>query len=204
MGTDLPRQADLLRHAIGAIGRALRPVRAGMRRVASRGPAFQGVPESIAVECLAFGPGGSIPARFTADGRGVSPPLIWRNLPDGTKSVMLLVEDADIPFPTPLVHALVPAVPAESGGLLEDAIPFRARGGRTAGGLLVGRSGFGRCGWVAPSPPPGHGPHRYVFQVFALDEVPTFDWPPGRGYALRRVRPHVIARGSLTGVYERD
>jgi len=51
--------------------------------------------------------------------------------------------------------------------------------------------------------PRGHGPHRYAFQIFALDNVPQFDWPPGREHLLRAIRPHVIGRGILVGIYQR-
>lgn len=185
------------------IGRRLRPVRAGISGIVSRAALFAGVPDTIDVSSSEFGPGGAIDSRFSADGEGVSPPLAWSNLPAGTKSVMLLAEDADIPFLWPLVHAMMIGIAPSRTSLAAGEIPHRIRGGLMSDGVLVGRNGFGRCGWLPPSPPPGHGPHRYVFQVFALDAEPHFEWPPGRGYAIRKLRPHIIARGSLIGLYER-
>ena len=56
---------------------------------------------------------------------------------------------------------------------------------------------------LAPSPPPGHGPHRYAFQVFALGVRPVFAYPPGRSKLLSVIRPHLLAQGRLIGTYER-
>jgi phosphatidylethanolamine-binding protein (PEBP) family uncharacterized protein len=58
--------------------------------------------------------------------------------------------------------------------------------------------------WLPPDPPPGHGAHRYVFQVFALDIVPRFEARPGRTELLNKIRGHVIAKGMLIGTYERS
>ena len=56
---------------------------------------------------------------------------------------------------------------------------------------------------AAPSPPPGHGPHRYAFQVFALDGQPQFRVTPGRGALMRALAGHVLAFGQVIGTYER-
>jgi phosphatidylethanolamine-binding protein (PEBP) family uncharacterized protein len=57
--------------------------------------------------------------------------------------------------------------------------------------------------WLPPDPPVGHGQHRYVFQVFALDTVPRFEARPGRAELLDKIKGHVIAKGLLIGTYER-
>ncbi len=62
---------------------------------------------TIEVASLAFADHAPIPARYTADGDGLSPPLAWRALPPEASAVVLLVEDADSPTPNPLVHAIV-------------------------------------------------------------------------------------------------
>jgi Raf kinase inhibitor-like YbhB/YbcL family protein len=106
-----------------------------------------------------------LPVRFTADGEGVSPPLLWRNLPEGTASLALIVEDPDAPTPRPLVHAIVVDIDPALGGLPEGAIRPDGAG---ADGKDVGRnSQFGE-GWLPPDPPTGHGNHDYVFQLLAL------------------------------------
>ena len=57
--------------------------------------------------------------------------------------------------------------------------------------------------YLPPDPPPGRGPHRYAFQVFALDTVPRFESQPGRTQLLDKIKGHVIAKGLLIGTYER-
>ena len=185
-----------------AIGERLRRVRAGFSALTVNRPWIAGVPDTIRVTSPAFEAGRDMPVRYTQDGASLSPPLAWTNLPTGTRSLVLLVEDPDVPFPVPLVHATVHAIRPESDGLAEAALPYRLRG-TAPEGFAMGRNGLARTGWTAPAPPPGHGPHHYAFQVFALDSLPRFDWPPGRGYLLRRTRPHMLARGTLFGVYER-
>ena len=61
-----------------------------------------------------------------------------------------------------------------------------------------------RQGWLAPSPVPGHGPHRYAFQLFAADAIPAFQHPPSRGQLIRALRPHLLAAARLIGVYQRE
>jgi hypothetical protein len=57
--------------------------------------------------------------------------------------------------------------------------------------------------YLPPDPPSGHGPHRYVFQIFALDTRLDFEKPPGRGALLEAMRGHVLAKGLHIGLYER-
>ncbi len=184
------------------LGRSLRGIRAGVHGLASRGRWLAGAPECIRITSPVFGHGLDLPDRFTADGAGLSPPLSWEGVPAGAACLALLVEDPDIPFPVPLVHALVYDIPASMTGLGEGAIPTVLK---TAGpeGFRAGRNSFGRQGWLAPTPPPGHGPHHYAFQLFALRRTPSFEWPPGRHALLGQMRGEVLGWGVLFGIYER-
>ncbi len=187
---------------IRPIGRKLRRLRAGIGCLAVNRPWLAGVADSIRVTSPVFAPGHDMPVRHTQDGAQLSPPLAWGNLPPGTRSLVLLVEDPDIPMPVPAVHALAYQIDPALEGLPEGALPIRLRG-RAPEGFLMGRNFLSRTGWTAPAPPPGHGPHHYAFQIFALSTVPRFDWPPGRGFLLRETRPYMLARGTLFGTYER-
>jgi Raf kinase inhibitor-like YbhB/YbcL family protein len=153
---------------------------------------------AIEVSSLAFVDHAPIPARYTADGDGHSPPLAWRGVPHAATEVLLLVEDADAPTPHPLVHAIVAGLPAEDGALPEGALA----GGEAAEGE-VGRNSYLRKGWLPPDPPPGHGTHRYVFQVFALGAGSALPATPGRDDVEKAVRERAIASGQLIGTYER-
>ena len=61
-----------------------------------------------------------------------------------------------------------------------------------------------KADWLPPDPPPGHGLHRYVFQIFALSRRHDFSESPGRGEVIKAARSHGIAKGVLIGTYKRD
>ena len=191
----------MLEHVPEWLGHALRGIRAGMEKVAI---ADLGAPAGFArldLTSPAFADGARLPGRFTADGAGVSPPLGWRDPPPGTASLALLVEDADSPTPQPLVHAVIWGLPAQAGSLAEGAIVADGAG---EGARDVGRNSYRREGWLPPDPPTGHGEHRYVFQLFAVDgdaRDPGSD--PGRTALLDAIRGHVVGAGLLIGTYAR-
>jgi Raf kinase inhibitor-like YbhB/YbcL family protein len=128
--------------------------------------------------------------------------LEWHGLPEGTKSLALIVEDADAPFPRPLVHAVLHSIPVTLSGIQEGGLGLRQVRVSPLG-FKVGRNSVARSGWMAPSPIPGHGPHRYAFQLFAADAVPSFSSPPGRGQLLRALKGNLLAATRLVGVYQR-
>jgi Raf kinase inhibitor-like YbhB/YbcL family protein len=180
------------------LGELLSGVRAGSDKLAIA-DAGLGTFASLDLTSMAFANGARLPERFTADGPGVSPPLLWQDPPAGTARLALLVEDADSPTPQPLVHALVWDLPAKAGTLAEGAIV--ADHGQ---GPDVGRNSYGREGWLPPDPPTGHGEHRYAFQLFALDATtPDLGINPGRSALLEAARGHVVAAGLLIGTYSR-
>lgn len=190
-------QASIMR----SVGEALRPVRPGVALLA--GSKFSGfLGYALTVSSTAFQNGSPMPVRFTQDGASLCPPLRWEGLPPRTQSVVLLVEDADIPWLRPVVHLIVHSIPPGKTEFGEGEIPLRLVGA-APDGWACGRNFLGRPGWTAPAPPPGHGPHRYAFQVFALDARPHFAHPPGRSMLLRTIRPNLIAQGRLIGTYER-
>ena len=183
------------------IGHALRGVRPGPILLASSRLSGN-LGFALTVTSPAFADGKPMPVRFTQDGANLCPPLQWEGLPPQTQSCVLLVEDADIPSFRPLVHLIVHSIPPGVTELAEGEIPLRLEG-RSPRGYACGRNALGRPGWMAPTPPPGHGPHRYAFQVFALSARPTFPYPPGRSLLMRTIRPHLLAQGRTIGTYER-
>jgi Raf kinase inhibitor-like YbhB/YbcL family protein len=182
-----------------ALGHALRGQRAGLENIAFQSIDLRAGMAQIAVTSLAFVDHAPIPARYTADGPGVSPPLQWSGVPSGAASLVVLVEDADAPTPHPLVHAIVVDLAPEDGALAEAALPSKDHEGA---GLRVGRNSYLQAAWLPPDPPPGHGVHRYAFQVFAL-AAGGFDGTPGRDAVLDALREHALASGCLIGTYER-
>lgn len=192
----------MLEHLPAWLGKAMSGWRAGIESLAiTRADLVP--PASIPLNSPAFGDMGRLPERFTADGEGVSPPLFWGDPPAGTAMLALLVEDADAPTPQPLVHAIVWNLPARVGELAEGGIVADGPGSAERGD--VGRNSYLGEGWLPPDPPRGHGEHRYVFQLFALDAVVDIGGEtPGRGAMLDAMAGHVLAAGVLTGTYSRE
>ena len=182
------------------VGQALRGRRAGLDKTAFHAVDLRGGMASIAVASLAFADHAPIPERYTADGAGISPPLHWSGVPTEAASLLLIVEDADAPMPNPLVHAIVVDLEGGDGALAEAALPSHDHAGS---GLRLGRNSFLQASWLPPDPPPGHGVHRYLFQIFALDAGPAFGDEPGRDAVIGAIQAHGLASGCLIGTYER-
>jgi len=181
------------------VGHVLREQRAGLDKIVFNQVKTGTGTAALSVRSLAFADHAPIPAIYTADGDGRSPPIEWTGVPAGAASVVLIVEDADSPTPQPLVHAIVADLPGEDGNLSEGAIDTAAQ----ADDATIGRNSFLQTGWLPPDPPPGHGTHRYVFQLFALAEGPRFEATPGREAVMAMLQERAIASGLLTGTYER-
>lgn len=192
----------MLEHLPAWLGKAMSGWRAGVESLAITRADL--VPTaSLSLNSPAFGDMARLPERFTADGAGVSPPLFWSDPPAGTAMLALLVEDADAPTPQPLVHAILWNLPPRAGELAEGAIVADGPGSAEQGD--VGRNSYLCEGWLPPDPPRGHGEHRYVFQLFALDAVVEIGGEtPGRGAMLDAMAGHVLAAGVLTGTYSRE
>jgi len=182
-----------------SVGRKLKKVRAGADELAIADTELTGVNAVIQVTSEAFGYGEALPLEFTSDGNGTSPPLEWRGVPSDAEAVVLMIEDADSPTRRPLVHAIVWDLPGVDGalpaGVLSSPTPAVAKS--------VARNSYLSASYLPPDPPPGHGPHRYVFQVFALDRPVNFEIRPGRNALIDAIRDHVIAKGLLIGTHER-
>lgn len=183
-----------------AVGRAMRGLRAGYDKVLSEDPRFAEVPDSIDLESAAFEDGASMPARLTADGARLSPPLSWRGAPPEAAGLVLVVEDPDAPAPDPLVHLLAFDLPPDMTEIPEGLF----RGPRHDGlDEPLGRNSYLQAAYMPPDPPNGHGRHLYVFQLFALDRRLDFERPPSRRAVAEAMSGHVLAKGVLVGAYER-
>jgi Raf kinase inhibitor-like YbhB/YbcL family protein len=147
---------------------------------------------TLAVSSPAFAAGGAIPLRYTAYGEGVSPPLTWSRLPDGTKSLALMLEDPDATSHRPFVHWLLWNIDPAAGGIAEGALPA---------GAVQGRNHRGRAGYFGPRPPGGR--HHYHFQLFALDRPLPLPAGADRESLLAAMKGHVLAKGDLVGLFAR-
>lgn len=140
----------------------------------------------------AFEPDQPIPQRYTCEGDDVSPPLAWDDPPEGTRSFALVVDDPDAPGRV-FTHWVAWGIPSDRRNLDEGESPPGSGG-----------NDFGRQGWGGPCPPPGHGRHRYVFRLLALDTTELeVAWGAGKGELEQAVEGHVLAEARLVGTYER-
>lgn len=192
----------MLENVPAALGHALRSIRPGLDKLSTAADHLA-APETLRVTSEAFAADGPMPSRFTEDGAKVSPPLHFEAIPDGTRSLVLIVEDADSPTPAPLCHMLAWNIePEEGGGLHEAALDANAMPPARCGAVF-GKNSFMKTGWLPPDPPTGHGPHRYCFQLFALDVTLALDEGTGRGTLVEALGGHVLGKGMLVGTYER-
>ena len=146
----------------------------------------------ISVTSPAFAAGAAIPLRHSAYGEGISPEIRWSGVPGGTASLVLMMEDPDARSARPYVHWLVWNIAADSTGLPE--------GLAGAPSVTQGRNNRGSSVYFGPRPP-GSQPHRYHFQLFALDT--RLDLPAGarREALLAAMNGHVLAKGDLIGLF---
>ena len=163
----------------------------------------QTAPQPIVVESPTLQSDKAIPRDYTADGRNVSPPITWRNIPSGAKELALVLEDPDAGNPPPFVHWVIYKIPASATGLPEGiSIDPAAAMPAEIAGAIQGVSGFRRPIYRGPAPPPGK-PHHYHFVVYALDA--NLDLKPGlnRADLLAAIQGHIVGRGELVAIYER-
>lgn len=140
------------------------------------------------VESTVFSHNGHIPLQYTCEGENINPPLIVSDVPDGTRSLALIMEDPDAPKGTFYHWVAWNIVPNEP--IAENSIPGQS-----------GINSFGKTGYGGPCPP--SGTHRYYFKVFALDSM--LDLPAGadRQALLDAMQGHVLASGELMGRYKK-
>ena len=150
---------------------------------------------SLTVTSAGFTDGGDLPdAQVQAKGNR-SPQLSWSGAPEGTKSFAITCSDPDAPTGSGFWHWTVANIPADVTELAEGAAVPK--------GAVEGRTDFGEPGFGGAAPPPGHGPHRYIFTVFAVDvgSLPVTPEDSGAKYGFN-LHFHTLAKASITGVYE--
>ncbi|CAN5264139.1 YbhB/YbcL family Raf kinase inhibitor-like protein [soil metagenome] len=187
----------MLEHTPHFVGEALKGVRPGVEKTLSHHDGIESAPVILSVRLEGLDDGAPMDVRHTQDGEGRSPVLRWSGSPDSAVATVIVVEDADSPTPVPLVHLLAWR---EAG----DGTAPEGAWGPSSGDDRMGHNSFRKIGWLPPDPPPGHGPHRYVFQVFAVDAWPDFTGKTvEKSDVLRALEGHVLARGSAIATYER-
>ena len=148
----------------------------------------------------AFADNASIPAKYTCEGDDTSPPLTWSGVPEGTKSLALIVDDPDAPDPKAprmtWVHWVLYNLPPDATGLFEgiaaDALPA---------GTKSGLNDWKRTGYGGPCPPIGR--HRYFFKLYALDAALPVLSEAAKAKVEAAMRGHVLSQAQLIGTYQK-
>ena len=154
----------------------------------------------LTLKSSAFSQKGSIPSLYTCEGEDISPPLSWSDVPEGTKSFTLIVDDPDAPDPNAprmtWVHWVLYNLPAATRVLLEGMNPQKL-----PMGTKEGQNNWRRTGYGGPCPPIGR--HRYLHKLYAVDTVLPDLRRPTKSQLERAMAGHVLAQAELIGTYKK-
>jgi hypothetical protein len=156
---------------------------------------------ALALTSSAFAHNGAIPRRYTCDGDDVSPPLAWSGVPQGTRSLALIVDDPDAPDPRApqmtwvhwVLYDMPPSTTDLPEGLASRDLPA---------GTREGINDWKRTGYGGPCPPRGR--HRYFHKLYALDAVLGGLGKITKSRLEAAMQGHVLAQAELVGTYDRS
>ena len=151
----------------------------------------------LSVTSPAFEEGQAIPDNYTCEGQNISPPIYWSQVPAGTESLALILEDPNAPSGT-FTHWVIFNIPADSTSLPE-AVPTQET---LASGAVQGNNSFSKVGYGGPCPPSG-SPHHYRFTVYALDKVLNLKPGASKDQLLDVMVGNILGQGQLIGTYQR-
>ena len=147
---------------------------------------------TLQITSTAFAANGAIPSKYTCDGQGMNPPLAFSGVPAKTQSLVLIVDDPDVPknlMPSGVFdHWLIWDLAPTSKGFAE---------GEGKGGI----NGAGQQGFMGPCPPDRE--HRYFFKLYALDTKLTGAKIANKKDLETAMNGHIIEKAELIGRYER-
>ena len=146
--------------------------------------------KKLLVKSPAFENNQLIPAKYTCDGDDVNPPLMVEGIPEGTKTLALIVDDPDCPTGT-WDHWIVWNIPATTSRIEENAVPGNE-----------GMNDFRKRSYGGPCPP--YGTHRYFFKVYALDTQLDLKSGSTKKDLEKAMEGHILAKGELVGLYRRS
>ncbi len=156
---------------------------------------------AIALSSPVFSHKGPIPKLYTCQGKDISPALAWSGLPNGTRSVALIVDDPDAPDPAApkrvWVHWVLYNLPSAATGL-----PEAVSAAALPPGTRQGKNDWDRVGYGGPCPPIGR--HRYFHKLYALDVVLDDLKEPTKTELLAAMEGHILGEAELMGTYQKN
>lgn len=154
-------------------------------------PSESELPKVMKISSPVFENNSQIPQKYTCDGQDINPPLEIRDIPEGTQSLVLIVDDPDAPMGT-FLHWLVWNISPETVKIEENSIPE---------GAIRGRNDFGKENYGGPCPP--FGTHRYFFKVYALDKKLDLVAGSKLKEIEEAMKGHILDQAELLGLYQR-
>jgi len=133
-----------------------------------------------------------IPKKFTCDGMDINPRLLFEDIPEGTESLVLIIDDPDAPTGT-WVHWVLFNIPKNVTDIPEDAVPDNA---------IQGLNSWSKNNYGGPCPPSGM--HRYFFKLYALDILLELDDTATKKDVEQAMQGHIIEKAEYVGLYKRD
>ena len=146
---------------------------------------------AFSIESTAFKNSSSIPKKYTCDGKDVNPPLVIRNVPNGTKSLALIVDDPDAPVGI-WVHWVVYNIDPGTREIAENSVPQ---------GSVQGINDFNKTTYGGPCPP--SGTHRYFFKLYALDTKLDIKGKVVKRDVEKAMKGHIVGEAQTMGTYRR-
>jgi Raf kinase inhibitor-like YbhB/YbcL family protein len=160
----------------------------------------EGVSQSMKLTSQSFVNQGDIPKKHTCDSKDISPALAWSDVPEGTKSFVLIVDDPDAPDPAnprmTWVHWVLYNIPVTAVSLPEGVLKKDL-----AEGTMEGLNDWKKTGYGGPCPPIGK--HRYFHKLYALDIVLPDLGLPTKAKLEKAMEEHVLSQAEIVGLYQR-
>lgn len=144
------------------------------------------------IESTAFKDNKLIPPKYTCDGENINPPLVISDVPENTKSLVLVVDDPDAPMGT-FVHWTVWNISPHIKEIPENSCPQNS---------VEGITDSGRSGYCGPCPP--YGTHRYFFKLFALNTTLDLDTSVKAADIEKEIEENILVKTQLVGLYRRQ
>lgn len=175
-------------------------------QIAVNHPDLAHVPDNLKVSSAVFSSGDILDDKYggaaVPGGKDISPPFEVdpASFSEGTKSLMIVVQDLDVPIWKPILHGVFynikPGVTNYPEGFLTETV-------ESATDFTIGKGSFGRQKYIGPSPIVNDPPHRYFYQIFALDTDQQFPNALGYEEVLHILKKHSIGKGYIIGKFQR-
>ena len=145
------------------------------------------------ITSTAFQDNERMPDKYTAYFDNLSPPLGIQNIPEGTKSLVLIMDDPDAQRVVGHTwdHWVMWDIPVQET-IAENTAPG-----------IQGVGSNGKNAYHGPRPPTGTGIHHYLFKIYALDTKLDLQKSSAKKDIEQAMKGRILAQAQLTGLYSK-